>query len=590
MAALVGAGNTPIPPYWQNFIGGHWVDATDGARRTLVDPATGELLTEVALGDEADVDRAVEAARACVASRVLVSTRPVQRLRWVMGIGRELQARRERAAHVLTLDSGKSLSDAYVEIDGAIRYFEYYGAMADKLEGTSIPLGDGYVDYTIPVPHGVSAHIVPWNYPAEMMARGLAPALTAGNAVVVKAPEVDPLACLIIAEAAEAAGLPPGAVNVIVGDGPVAGAALARHTRVNQIVFTGSVETGQSILHSAAERVIPTVMELGGKSAAIVFDDADLDALLDSVRWGIFMNAGQVCSAMSRLIVPPRLHDELIDRVADLARGLTVGAGIEDPGLTPVVSQRQLDRVAGLTTHAISAGARAATGGAVIERPGFFMEPTVLVDVDPRSDVARTEIFGPILSVLKADSAAAAVEIANATDYGLVAGVFTQDIDRALWTAQRLEAGQVFVNEWFAGGVETPFGGVKQSGFGREKGQEAIRNYFQTKERRSQSPSSTDSVIVLAHPQNCTAYTLGDPCRVPGLMEAHIPRKMRVMAALRKDPEELRERAIRMAVDLRRDPTTRSSALRRVGDQLGINPGTLRNWRYPSSAMVDEEW
>ncbi|MEO7422344.1 MAG: aldehyde dehydrogenase family protein [Ornithinibacter sp.] len=481
MAALIDGQHTLIPPYWQNFIGGHWVDAADGARRTLVDPATGQALTEVALGDETDVGHAVEAAHACVASRILVSARPVQRLRWVMGIGRELQARRERAAYVLSRDSGKSLSDAYVEIDGAIRYFEYYGSMADKLEGTSIPLGDGYVDYTVPVPHGVSAHIVPWNYPAEMMARGIAPALTAGNAVVVKAPEVDPLACLIIAEAAEAAGLPPGAVNVIVGDGPVAGAALARHPRVNQIVFTGSVETGQSILHSAADRVIPTVMELGGKSAAIVFDDADLDALLDSVRWGIFMNAGQVCSAMSRLIVPRLLHDDVIDRVTDLARGLTVGAGIEDPGLTPVVSQRQLDRVAGLTTHAISAGARAATGGAVIKRPGYFMEPTVLVDVDPSSDISRTEIFGPVLSVFKADTAAAAIAIANATDYGLVAGVFTQDIDSALWTAQRLEAGQVFVNEWFAGGVETPFGGVKKSGFGREKGQEAIRNYFQTK-------------------------------------------------------------------------------------------------------------
>lgn len=239
---------------------------------------------------------------------------------------------------------------------------------------------------------------------------------------------------------------------------------------MNQIVFTGSVETGRSILHAAATRVVPTVMELGGKSAAIVFDDADLDTLLESIRWGIFMNAGQVCSAMSRLIVSPRLHDDVIDRVTALARGLTIGAGIDDPGLTPVVSQRQLHRVADLTKHAMSAGARAATGGAIIKRPGYFMEPTVLIDVDPSSDTTHTEIFGPVLSVLKADSTSAAIDIANATDYGLVAGVFTQDIDRALSTAHRLVAGQVFVNEWFAGGVETPFGAVKQSGFGREKG------------------------------------------------------------------------------------------------------------------------
>lgn len=474
-------GEAWIPQNWQNFVGGRWVDAADGARRTMLDPATGDALAETALGGVADVSNAVIAAHACVASRALTSVRPVQRLRWVMGIGRELQDRRERAAYVLSRDSGKSLSDAYVEVDGAIRYFEYYGAMADKLEGASIPLGDDYVDYTMPVPHGVSAHIVPWNYPAEMMARGIAPALSAGNAVVVKAPELDPLACLVIAECAANAGLPDGAVNVLVGDGPVAGAALARHPLVDQIVFTGSIETGRSILRAAAEQVLPTVMELGGKSAAIVFDDADLDALLESTRWGIFMNAGQVCSAMARLIVTPDLHDEVIDRVTALARGLTIGAGVDDAELTPVVSERQLDRVAGLTESAISAGASAATGGAVVDRPGYFMEPTVLVGVDPSGSAAQTEIFGPVLSVLKASSTEAAIDIANGTDYGLAAGVFTQDIDRALWTAQRLVAGQVFVNEWFAGGVETPFGGVKRSGFGREKGQEALRNYVQTK-------------------------------------------------------------------------------------------------------------
>jgi len=470
-----------IDAYWRNFIGGRWVDAVDGQRRVLLDPATTEPLAEVALAGVREVDDAVAAARACVASRALVSVRPAQRLRWVMDIGRELAVRRDRAAYVLSCDSGKALSEAYVEVDGAVRYFEYYGALADKLEGAYIPLGDGYVDYTVPVPHGVSAHVIPWNYPVEMVGRGIAPALAAGNAVVVKAPEVDPLGCHVIVEAAEAAGLPAGAVNLVTGDGPVAGAALVAHPGVDQIVFTGSVDTGRSILHAAADRVVPTVMELGGKSAAVVFDDADLDALVASTRWGIFMNAGQVCSAMSRLVVTDAVHDEVVERVVALGKGLRVGAGIDDAELTPVVSAAQLERVAGFTDRALSGGASAATGGGVLDRPGWFMAPTVLVDVDPRSEVARSEVFGPVLTVLRTSSAEEAVAVANGTEYGLAAGVFTRDLDRALWTADRLVAGQVFVNEWYAGGVETPFGGVKRSGFGREKGQEALRNYVQTK-------------------------------------------------------------------------------------------------------------
>jgi len=342
-------------------------------------------------------------------------------------------------------------------------------------------LGDGLVDYTIPVPHGVSAQVTPWNFPAVMVARGAAPALAAGNAVVMKAPELDPLACHIVTEAIAAAGLPDGAFNLIVGEGHEAGAALVEHSDIDQIVFTGSVQTGRSILHAAAERIIPTVMELGGKSAAVVYDDADLDQLVASVRNGIFGNAGQVCSAMSRMVVPPGIHDELVDRLTSMSEGLTVGPGIDDPDLTPLVSATQLERVSGFAQRALDEGATAASGGRAVERDGYFMEPTVLVEVDPSSEVAREEVFGPVLSVLTADSPDAAVALANATDYGLAAGVFTRDLDRALWTADRLHAGQVYVNEWFAGGVETPFGGFRRSGYGREKGQEALANYHQSK-------------------------------------------------------------------------------------------------------------
>jgi acyl-CoA reductase-like NAD-dependent aldehyde dehydrogenase len=275
--------------------------------------------------------------------------------------------------------------------------------------------------------------------------------------------------------------VPEGAVNILTGWGDEAGAALVAHPRVNQIVFTGSVPTGRAILHAAADRIVPCVMELGGKSAGIVHADADLDTVIASIRSGIFFNAGQVCSAMSRVLVHESIHDELVDRAVQLAEGLHVGHGLDNAELTPLISGEQRERVERLCRAGVDAGARAVTGGSRIDRPGYFMQPTVFTDVHPDMEVAREEIFGPALALMKFRTAEEAVEIANGTDYGLVAGVFTRDLDRALTTAQQLVAGQVFVNEWFAGGVETPFGGMQRSGYGREKGLEALDNYLQTK-------------------------------------------------------------------------------------------------------------
>jgi len=256
---------------------------------------------------------------------------------------------------------------------------------------------------------------------------------------------------------------------------------LVQHPQVNQIVFTGSVPTGRSILHAAADRIVPCVMELGGKSAAIAHADADLDTVLASIRSGIFFNAGQVCSAMSRVLVHESIHDELVERAVQLAEGLSVGHGLENPDLTPLISSDQRERVERLCQTGIDAGANAVTGGQRIDRAGWFMQPTVFTDVRPDMEIAREEIFGPALSLMKFRTEEEAIEIANGTDYGLVAGVFTRDLDRAMHTAQQLVAGQVFVNEWFAGGVERPFGGTRQSGYGREKGLEALDNYLQTK-------------------------------------------------------------------------------------------------------------
>ncbi|MFW5970403.1 MAG: aldehyde dehydrogenase family protein, partial [Halofilum sp. (in: g-proteobacteria)] len=376
---------------------------------------------------------------------------------------------------------GKALDDARHEFEEAARYFEYYGGMADKIEGRSIPLGDGYVDWTVREPLGVSAQIVPWNFPVALASRSLAAALATGNTVVIKTPELTPLAALLLGVACERGGAPEGSVNILTGWGDDAGAALVQHPLVNQIVFTGSVPTGRSILHAAADRIVPCVMELGGKSAGIVHADADIDTVLASIRSGIFFNAGQVCSALSRVLVHESIHDELVDRAVQLAEGLRVGHGLENPDLTPLISSEQRERVERLCQAGIEAGATAVTGGRRMERSGWFMQPTVFIDVRPDMEIAREEIFGPALSLLKFRTDEEAIGIANGTDYGLVAGVFTRDLDRAMKTSQQLVAGQVFVNEWFAGGVETPFGGMRQSGYGREKGLEALDNYLQTK-------------------------------------------------------------------------------------------------------------
>ncbi|WBS05189.1 aldehyde dehydrogenase family protein [Pseudoduganella sp. SL102] len=470
----------PIKPHWLNYIDGEWCDSARSL--TVHDPATGEPLATIAEAGSDDAERALAAARRCADRAELTRVRPAQRVTWLLRIAEEIRAVADEGAWVLCHENGKSLRDARDEFTEAARYFEYYAGMADKIEGTSIPLGNGYMDFTVYDPMGVSAQIVPWNFPVSICARSLAPALAAGNAVVVKSPELSPLGICVLFQAIAKAGLPKGAVNLLCGPGRQVGAHLVAHRHVDQIVFTGSVATGQSILRSAAARAIPSVMELGGKSAALVFADADRRQLLDSVKSGIFFNAGQVCSALSRLLVQRAVYDEVADAVAALAEGLRIGPGRDDPDLTPVISAGQLEQVEAMCRQAVDEGARLATGGgACRERAGWFMQPTVFRDVTPAMSIAREEVFGPVLAVIPFDTEEEALAIANGTEFGLVAGVFTQDISRAMRCARRLKAGQVFVNEWYAGGIETPFGGVGLSGFGREKGQEALYSYVRTK-------------------------------------------------------------------------------------------------------------
>ena len=468
---------------FQNYINGKFV-AGGAGRIEVSNPANGQTVGEQALADASDVDKAVAAAKALHISGKFSALRPVERGRMVQKMGQYLLQHKDKLAELLSLEQGKPLWESHIEIEGAARYFEYYGNQAETVEGRSIPLGQGYFDFTIYEPFGVSAQIIPWNYPIEMTARSLSAALATGNACVIKSPELTPLTHYIFAEAAEAAGLPEGAVNILCGLGRDAGAALTAHRDVNQIVFTGSIATGVAIASSAAKNVVPCVLELGGKSAAIVHDDADLQAFESDLRWGIFFNAGQVCSAMSRVVVHSSRKAELLDRAAAVAQSLHLDEGVNLPefgnNMGAMVSDAQRDRAETMVAVAIADGAELVCGGRRPNRQGAFLDPTV-ISCQPDNAIAQQELFGPVLSVLSFENDDEAVAIANATDYGLVAGVFTQDLNRATKAAAELRAGQVFVNEWYAGGVETPFGGYGKSGYGREKGREALWNYVQTK-------------------------------------------------------------------------------------------------------------
>ena len=468
---------------FQNYINGKFV-AGGAGQIEVSNPANGQTVGEQALADAGDVDKAVAAAKALHVSGKFSALRPVERGRMVQKMGQYLLQHKDKLAELLSLEQGKPLWESNIEIEGAARYFEYYGNQAETVEGRSIPLGQGYFDFTIYEPFGVSAQIIPWNYPIEMTARSLSAALATGNACVIKSPELTPLTHYIFAEAAEAAGLPEGAVNILCGLGRDAGAALTAHRDVNQIVFTGSIATGIAIASSAAKNVVPCVLELGGKSAAIVHDDADLQAFESDLRWGIFFNAGQVCSAMSRVVVHSSRKAELLDRAAAVAQSLHLDEGVDLPefgnNMGAMVSDAQRDRAETIVAVAVADGAELVCGGRRPNRQGAFLDPTV-ISCQPDNAIAQQEVFGPVLSVLSFENDDEAVAIANATDYGLVAGVFTQDLNRATKAAAELRAGQVFVNEWYAGGVETPFGGYGKSGYGREKGREALWNYVQTK-------------------------------------------------------------------------------------------------------------
>jgi aldehyde dehydrogenase (NAD+) len=468
------------------IIDGQRVTAADGGTFEVCDPSSGGPLATVSKATKADVDCAVTAAQRALESKAWGGATPAERGRILFRIAQALRDRAEELATLESRDNGKPLRQSRTDLQVAARYFEFFAGIADKIMGNTIPLGPGFLDYTVREPIGVSAQIIPWNYPIQIGARGVAPALAAGCAVVLKPAEDAPMTALRLGEIALECGLPRGVLNVLPGLGPEAGAALASHPGIHQLTFTGSVEVGIAVAKMAADNVVPVVMELGGKSPNIVFADADMDAAVQGVANAIFQNAGQTCSAGSRLLVQRQAHDELVARLAERAKSMRIGPGVSDPDMGPIISRKQLETIEGYVKIGAKEGADVAVGGARPSDPslggGFFFQPTVLDKVSADMRVAQEEIFGPVLAVIAFEDVEEAIAIANRTQYGLVAGVWTRDINKAMTIASRVKAGQVYINTYGAGGgVELPFGGYKKSGYGREKGLDSLASYLQIK-------------------------------------------------------------------------------------------------------------
>lgn len=444
-------------------------------------PGTGETIGRVALGGGAVVDKAVQSAWSSFpAWRDL---RPIERGRILTDIGRLIRARRDELAAIEAREAGKIPAHAAGEIEIAAQYFEYYGGLANIFYGEVINLGAPYHSFTRREPFGVVATILPWNAPLNQAARAIAPALAVGNCVVAKPSEETSSTSIALARmAVEQCGLPPGVVNVVLGTGKGIGEPLVAHPRIRKVMFTGSVRAGREIGHIAADRIIPLTLELGGKSPNIVFDDADMDAALQGTVRAFTYNAGQVCIAGTRLLLQENIHDAFLARLVPMVEALKVSQE-PDAAFGATTTRAQYQRVTKFHDLAAAEGAARLTGGngSSSSGEGLFSKPTIYAGVTPQMRIAREEAFGPILAVMKFKDEDEAIAIANDSEFGLGAGVWTKDLSRALRMAAALEAGQIFVNEYMAGGVETPFGGYKNSGYGREKGIEAMTHYTQLK-------------------------------------------------------------------------------------------------------------
>ena len=471
------------------LINGKWVDSISGKTFPTYNPATGEVLAQVAEGDKADIDAAVKAARAAFDKGPWRKLTPSERGKLIWKLADLLEQNVEEFATLETLDNGKPLTIARAaDVPLAAELFRYMAGWATKIEGTTIPLsvpytpGAQYLAYTLREPVGVVGQIIPWNFPLLMAAWKLGPALAAGNTVVLKPAEQTPLSALRLGELISEAGFPDGVVNIVPGYGETAGAALAAHDLVDKIAFTGSTEVGKLIVHAATGNLKKVSLELGGKSPNVVFKDADLDQAIAGSASAIFFNHGQCCCAGSRLYVERPVFDQVVEGVANKAKKIKVGSGL-DPSthMGPLVSEEQLNRVCNYLEIGMAEGAKAVSGGKKVGDKGYFVEPTVLVDTKDYMKVVQEEIFGPVVAAIPFDNLEEVEVRSNDSVYGLAAGVWTHDISKANQLAAQLRAGTVWINCYNIFDAALPFGGYKQSGWGREMGKDALELYTQTK-------------------------------------------------------------------------------------------------------------
>lgn len=470
----------------QLFIDGEFVSSSGSAVRGIIDPATSEVVAEVPDATPEDVDRAVSAARRAFDDSDWPRTPAVERGRMLLKLAELVRERADELAALETRNTGKPIIESEFDIADVAGCFEYYGGLATKIHGEVVPVPDGALTLALREPVGVAAQIIPWNYPLLMAAWKIAPAICAGCTVVLKPAEETPLTALALAESFERAGLPAGVVNIVTGDGPNVGARLVAHRDVDKVAFTGSPEVGRQIMQGAAGTLKKISLELGGKSPSIFFADSDFESAVAGALFGVFLNQGEVCSAGSRILVERPIYRRFLDAMVEKAKAIRVGNGTDrDTQMGPLITETHRARVRGY--QEIGKGeAKLALGGGVpageeFER-GFFVEPTIFYDVDNRARIAQEEIFGPVACVIPFDTEAAALKIANDTHYGLAAAVWSRDVFKVMRVVRSLRAGVVWVNQTQVSAIEAPWGGYKQSGFGRELGRWGLEEYLQVKQ------------------------------------------------------------------------------------------------------------
>ncbi|MGE7920083.1 aldehyde dehydrogenase family protein [Viridibacillus sp. NPDC093762] len=467
------------------LINGKWVGEDSNEWLPVFNPSNGELIAEIVKGKKEHVDEAVHAAQVAFESNEWKKVKPYERGQLLVRLAAHIRNNAEQWSRWECEDVGKPISQAKADVEAAARYFEFYGGAADKVMGDTIPIEEGILNATVLEPVGVTAHIVPWNYPLQITARSVAAAIATGNAVIVKSAEDTPLTTHAIAEWFAESELPKGIFQHVTGLGADVGGPLAGHPGIQHITFTGSVNTGISVMKAAAENVVPVTLELGGKSPNIVFADANEELALEGVVRAIIQNAGQTCSAGSRLLIEEKYKEHFLRKLTSKFNELTIGPGVDDREIGPILNKKQFDQIIKKIQDAKSAGNIIAGGEPITisgSEGGYYIQPTIIDGLNNTHPLAKEEIFGPVLTVFTFETIEEAIALANCTDYGLVSGIWTQNIDVAHYVASKVKSGQVFINNYgAAGGVQMPFGGYKKSGIGREKGFIALRNYTQVK-------------------------------------------------------------------------------------------------------------